>query len=66
MHARKYGLYERCEDGRHWKRLYPALEGSLPWARRVFQDALLARFMGAECRERRLRPVSAGEMNTTA
>jgi len=52
---RKYGLFEN-RDGK-WVRLYPNLEGNINWARRVFQDALLAGAMGLTEHERRLRPV---------
>jgi hypothetical protein len=51
---RCYGLFER--DGRKWKRLPgPALP--IRQARNWYQNALLARSMGAPCGERSLRPV---------
>jgi hypothetical protein len=53
--TRKYGLFEK-RDGK-WVQLYPSLIGPLSWARRIFQDALLASALGYVENERRLRPV---------
>jgi hypothetical protein len=55
--ARLYGLFERV-DGK-WVRLMPALAFPKPQAVRVFQNSLLAPYLGYEpCKgPRELRPV---------
>jgi hypothetical protein len=60
--TRVYGLFERRRSDGHgapWTRLYPGVALSKELAVRLFQDALLAPFLGGCDRglERCLRPV---------